>query len=140
MRTRGRSCTLRLNLAKEFFGLNHGEKAKMTRLLPTLAPLSIRPLAWIHRYVVSAGFLFLGVADKEAGARRVKALDGPSRCRLPLPLQQTPRRIFLEASRLFYIAMHGAVVAPAALALDGLEIGAGPVGAGGHAAAQAVAR
>ena len=60
--------------------------------------------------------------------------------RLPLPLQQTAGRVFLEAPRLVYLAVHGAVVAPAALALDGLEIGAGPVCAGGHATAQAVAR
>ena len=59
--------------------------------------------------------------------------------RLALCLQQAARRIFFKPSRLFYIAMHGAVVAPAALALDGLEIGAGAVRAGGHAAAQAVA-
>ena len=62
-------------------------------------------------------------------------LSAASPLRLPLRLQQTARRVFLETPRLLDIAMHRAVVAPAALALDGLEIGAGPVRAGGHAAA-----
>src|SRR5450830_72351 len=60
--------------------------------------------------------------------------------RFALGLQQTTGRIFVKAARFLDIAMHRAVVPPAALAFDGLEVGAGAVGAGGHAAAQTVAR
>lgn len=47
--------------------------------------------------------------------------------------------VVLEAAGFFYIALHGAVVTPAALAFDVAEVGAGAVRAGGHAAPQAVA-